>query len=78
MAAQHTQRSEALTGRRVLFTDNYYTSNNFARSVFKMTDGEIRVIGTVRLNYVDAGSKNIVQDCMSELKKRREIQVDFG
>ncbi len=72
MAAQQTQRSESLTGRPILFTDNYDTSNNFARSVFKITNGEIRVIGTVRLNYVDLGSKTLVQDCMSELKKRRE------
>lgn len=52
MIAQQTQQEEAPTGKRLAFMDIYYTSNTLARRLFERSDGEVPVIGTVRMNYV--------------------------
>lgn len=43
-----------------LFTDKFYTYNTFARRIKKMVDNEVRLIGTVRPNFVDVCSTKLV------------------
>ena len=42
---------------RHLFCDNYYTRHSFAIAIDKLTDGETKVTGTMRLNYIDGINK---------------------
>jgi hypothetical protein len=45
------------SGHRVFFTDNFYTSHRVAKALKTFTDGEARLIGTVRLNTVDCTNR---------------------
>lgn len=68
MAAQQTLKLASESGRRLLFTDNFYNSNEFARGLMSLSDNEIRVVGTMRLNYVDGGSRVSMQKAIASLK----------
>ncbi|ETM97605.1 hypothetical protein PPTG_20034 [Phytophthora nicotianae INRA-310] len=48
-----TRRISSSTGRRLMVSDNFYTRHLLARALLKFTDGEARLLGTVRLNLVD-------------------------
>ncbi|ETN18075.1 hypothetical protein PPTG_21508 [Phytophthora nicotianae INRA-310] len=40
------------TGHRLVVSDNFYTRHTFAHALLKYTDGEMHLLGTVRLNLV--------------------------
>jgi hypothetical protein len=52
---------ESPTGHRLMITDNFYTRHALAKAVKAFTDGETRMIGTVRENNVAASSKKAVE-----------------
>ena len=55
--AHQTLSIEDPNGRRVFFTDNFYTSHRVGTALKKFTDGEARLIGTIRMNTVDCTNR---------------------
>ena len=45
------------SGRRVFFTDNFYTRHSLADKLKSMTDGEACIIGTVKFTNVDGTNR---------------------
>ena len=41
-------------GKRLLFVDNFYTRHLLAQELKRITDGKVRVIGTVKFTNIDA------------------------
>ena len=54
----------------LLFCDNYYTHPNLASMVRRITDGEVVMIGTMRINYLDENNREKVEKELSTLNKR--------
>ena len=44
-------------GKRVVFMDNFYTRHALGKQFKSLTNSEIRIIGTVRMNFVDKLNK---------------------
>jgi len=55
--AHQTKMCPDPSGGRVFFTDNFYTHHPLATALKLMTDGEARMIGTVRSTLVDATNR---------------------
>lgn len=48
--------------------DNFYTRHSLVQKVLAITGGEVRIIGTVRANYVEGSNRGLIQQAMTELK----------
>ncbi|ETK88251.1 hypothetical protein L915_07477 [Phytophthora nicotianae] len=57
MTGHQTRTLRSPRGRRLLVSDNFYTRHTYARAIDAFTDGDVRVLGTVRLNLVDKHNK---------------------
>ncbi|GMF33858.1 unnamed protein product [Phytophthora lilii] len=57
MAGHQTRTFRSPSGRRLLVSDNFYTRHTYAPAVEAFTDGEVRLLGTVRMNLVDRFNK---------------------
>ncbi|KUF95983.1 Bifunctional epoxide hydrolase 2 [Phytophthora nicotianae] len=60
MAGHQTQSFRSPTGHRLVVSDNFYTRHTFAQALLKFTDGEMHLLGTVRINLVDKWNKPAV------------------
>ena len=49
-------------------TDNFYTRHKLAQQLIKVTDGEMKMIGTVRLNLVDGVNRVNIKEAQGKLK----------
>ena len=56
------------SGKRVVFMDNYYTRHPFARKIKHLTNDEIKVIGTIKLNSLDTYNKTNVVRAIEMMK----------
>lgn len=56
------------TGHRLLITDNFYTRHALAKTLFLFTDGETRMLGTMRETNVDKQTKAIVSASMERVE----------
>jgi hypothetical protein len=54
--ADQTKRLPDPSGKRVFFTDNFYTRHNLAHALKIMTDGEARMIGSFRSSGLETSS----------------------
>ena len=52
---------------RYHFCDNLYTRHLMATHIKKLSDGEVRIIGTCRFNFVDKWNKPLVRQAMTSL-----------
>ncbi|KUF92473.1 Ankyrin repeat domain-containing protein 13A [Phytophthora nicotianae] len=52
MIAHQTLLLPAENGRRLLVSDNFYTRHTLAKAVLAITDGETRMLGTVRQDWI--------------------------
>jgi len=50
--------------------DNYYTRHNLAAAIKKFTDSEVRILGTCKLNLVDAINKINILKAIENLKDK--------
>ena len=48
----------------MVFMDNFYTRHSLARKIKQLTKDEIKVIGTVKLNLLDAYNKKNVTEAI--------------
>ena len=56
------------SGKRVVFMDNYYTRHPFARKIKHLTNDEIKVIGTIKLNSLNTYNKTNVVRAIEMMK----------
>ena len=61
MQMAHMAKSNP-SGTNHCFTDNFYTRHSLARGIDKITDGNTKLTGTCRLNFVDAVNKKLVAE----------------
>ena len=66
--AHPTKKSQDPSGNRYFFMDNYYTCHILAKKIKDLTDGEARVIGTVKFINIDATNRIGVQEGLELLK----------
>jgi hypothetical protein len=52
------------SGRRIFFTDNFYTCHQLAHALKVMTNGEAKMIGTVRFSNVDCTNRFYLQQAI--------------
>ena len=56
------------SGKRLFFTDNFYTRHVLAKVLKQITDGEARICGTVKFTNVDATNRTYLLKGIEELK----------
>ena len=59
------------TGNRLVFMDNFYTRHALAKTLKSLTDGKVRIVGTIKLSNVDALNTSNIQDACAQLKDAR-------
>ena len=60
--------SQSPSGKRIVFMDNFYTRHPLARKIKQLTNNEIKVIGTVKLNSLDTYNKTNVVKAIEMMK----------
>lgn len=65
--AHQTKAFPDPSGKRIFFTDNFYTRHNLAHSLKVITDGEARMIGTVRFSNVDCTNRYFLQKAIEDI-----------
>jgi len=73
--AHQTQNFPDPSGRRFFFTDHFYTCHQLAHAVKMMTDGEAKMIGTVRFTNIDCTNCFM---CKRQLNSWMQSHVDLG
>jgi len=68
MIAQQNQRCRAPFKKRVVVMDNFYTSVGLARTLDQLTDGEIKIIGTIKMNMVQGINRENVKQAETLMK----------
>ena len=68
MMSHATKKSEDPSGERVYFMDNFYTRHVLAKKVKSMTDGEARIIGTVKFTNIDGINRVCVKSALTKMK----------
>ncbi len=68
--AYQTLQSPDPSGKHVFFTDNFYTRHRLAQALKKITDGEARLIGTVKFTNVNAANRFHLKNAIELLKDR--------
>ena len=53
MMAHQTRLYPDPSGRRLFVTDNYYTRHTLAKNLKKETDGEARLLGTMKYTNIE-------------------------
>jgi len=61
MIAQQNQRRPAPYKKRVVVMDNFYTSVSLAKTLDQLTDGEIKIIGTIKMSMVQGLNRENVK-----------------
>ena len=54
------KKASALWIAKLVFMDNFYSRHTFATNLKKLSDNDIKVIGTVRCNIVDSANRDNV------------------
>ncbi|KUF85454.1 hypothetical protein AM588_10000940 [Phytophthora nicotianae] len=70
MIAHQTLLLPAENGRRLLVSDNFYTRHTLAKAVLAITDGETRMLGTVRQDWIGSLNKDAVADSIARVKTK--------
>lgn len=67
--ALQTKRYTDPSKKRVMVMDNFYTWHVLVHQVSNISDGEIKVIGTVRFNNIDGANRKYVKDAIQALNE---------
>jgi hypothetical protein len=57
------------SGNHVIFSDNFYTRHILASSLKAVTEGEYRLIGTVRFSNVETTNHHYLKTAIQQLKE---------
>ena len=71
MVAHQSKALNSPSKKRICYMDNFYTRQDMSSSIHQVTDGEMKVIGTVRRNYIDAVNKPFVERAYKIIEKGR-------
>ena len=66
--AHQTKTYQDPSGSRVFFMDNFYTRHTLAQGLKQMTDGEAKIIGTVKFTNIDSTNRRYVAEGVTKLK----------
>lgn len=66
--AQQTKQFPDPSGKRLFFTDNFYTRHTLAEVLKRITDGEARLCGTVKFSNVDATNRHYLTTAIALMK----------
>ena len=55
--------------------DIFYTRNSLAEQIEALSENEVRIIGTMRLNYVDAANKKLIERAIQNGKRDPAIHM---
>ena len=66
--AQQTKKKKDPHGKRLVVMDNYYTRHFLAEQTKIFSDGEISILGTVKLLNTDGRNKAVIEIAKSEIK----------
>ena len=66
--AHQTKTYQDPSGSRVSFMDNFYTRHTLAQGLKQMTDGEAKIIGTVKFTNLDSTNRRYVAEGVTKLK----------
>ena len=56
------------SGKRVFFTDNFYTHHTLAKELQAITDNEAKLIGTLKFTNVDATNRRYLSEAIAMMK----------
>ena len=70
--AHISQQYQSPKNKRLVVTDNFYTRPSMSRTVKKMTDGEIRTIGTCRLSFTGIPNRRNLEKGIAILRKMEQ------
>jgi len=65
--AHQTKKQPDPNGKRVFFMDNYYTRHVLGEKLKEMTDGEVRITGTCKMNLINKVNSHGVKKAMELL-----------
>ncbi len=68
--AHQTLQSADPSGKRVFFTYNFYARHRLAQALKKITDGEARLVGTVKFTNVDATNSFHLKNAIELMKDK--------
>ncbi|EGZ23243.1 hypothetical protein PHYSODRAFT_487456, partial [Phytophthora sojae] len=75
MIAHQTKLFPAPSQRRLLVCDNFYTRHDLANAVLALTNGEVRMLGTIRRDWVGRLNKAAVRLSMSLLTWALDMSI---
>lgn len=73
MASQQKQRNQQLARKGLIVTDNFYASPSLTRGIWKFSEGNIELIGTMRLNIVDQMNRKLISAAINQLQNAMKI-----
>jgi hypothetical protein len=68
--AHQTKKQRDPSGKRTFLMDNFYTRHNLGEKLKLLTDDEVRITGTCRLNVIQANNKVGVKKGIDMLKNK--------
>ena len=60
------------SGERLVVMDNFYTRHPLARQLARVTDGEMKILGTVRLNNIDKMNRSLVKQAVERSSNKEK------
>ena len=66
--AHQTKHLQDPSGKRLIVTDNFYTRHVLARHTEILSDGEIKMIGTVKFNNIDGINHPLVKEAIEKIQ----------
>ena len=67
------KRCASWTEKRIVFCDYSYRSAELATKLHKITDSEMVLCGTVRINSIEGPSREYIKRAISQIETRKEI-----
>ena len=68
--AHQTKRLQDPSGKRLIVTDNFYTRHVLAKQTEILSDGEIKMIGTVKFINIGGINRTLVKEAMEKIQNR--------
>ncbi|KAJ8508600.1 hypothetical protein ON010_g18855 [Phytophthora cinnamomi] len=70
MAGHQSKTFRSPSGHRLLVLDNFYTRHTYASAIEAFTDGEVRLLGTARMNLVDRFNKFALEPAVERISQQ--------
>jgi hypothetical protein len=71
--AHQTKRLFDTSGKKIIVTDNFFTRHVLEKQEEILTDGEIKMIGTVKFINIDGISHPLVKEAMEKIQNCEKV-----